>query len=160
ARGRRRLFRRRDDHDQRRHLLGHRHEGLDRGSAVQDGLRDLKRGGGAPDIVPMAAPGTPPHAPPQPAAPSPPPAGSPPQRLALAHGVAEPSAEAFNPKAFVASLPTRPGAYRMLDSAGTVIYVGKARNLKARVASYFRADVVQPKVMALVQQIAGIEVTV
>src|SRR5450631_1323571 len=80
--------------------------------------------------------------------------------LVLAPGVAEPSAATFNPKAFVASLPTRPGVYRMLDAAGTVIYVGKARNLKARVGSYFRADQLQPKVQLLVQQIAGIEVTV
>jgi len=66
----------------------------------------------------------------------------------------------FDPKAFVASLPTRPGAYRMLDARGAVIYVGKAKNLRARVASYFRADQVSPKVMALVGQVAGIEVTV
>jgi len=66
----------------------------------------------------------------------------------------------FDPKAFVAALPTRPGVYRMLDATGRVIYVGKARNLKARVASYFRADLVQPKVLALVQQVAAIEVTV
>ena len=66
----------------------------------------------------------------------------------------------FDPKAFVASLPTRPGVYRMLDAAGQIIYVGKAGNLRARVTSYFRSDVVQPKVVALVRQIAAIEVTV
>jgi excinuclease ABC subunit C len=103
-------------------------------------------------MVPMAAPTAPPESP------AAPPAAAEP--LVLAHGVAEPSVEAFNPKAFVASLPTRPGVYRMLDAAGAVLYVGKARSLKARVASYFRADLVQPKVAALVQQIAGIEVTV
>ena len=48
----------------------------------------------------------------------------------------------------------------MLDADGGILYVGKAGNLRARVASYFRADVVQPKVVALVRQIAGIEVTV
>ncbi len=48
----------------------------------------------------------------------------------------------------------------MLDAGGTILYVGKAGNLKARVASYFRADLVQPKVLAMVQQIAAIEVTV
>ena len=66
----------------------------------------------------------------------------------------------FDPKAFVASLPGRPGVYRMLDEAGQVIYVGKARNLRSRVASYFRPDQLSPKVMALVRCIAGIEVTV
>ena len=80
--------------------------------------------------------------------------------LVLAHRVADPGAASFDVKSYVASLPTRPGIYRMLDAAGTVLYVGKARSLKARVGSYFRADLVQPKVMALVQQIAAIEVTV
>jgi len=74
--------------------------------------------------------------------------------------VTGPAPPPFDPKAFVASLPTRPGVYRMQDATGRVIYVGKARNLKARVASYFRADLVQPKVLALVQQVAAIEVTV
>lgn len=69
-------------------------------------------------------------------------------------------APAFNPKKFVASLPTRPGVYRMLDAHGTIVYVGKAKNLKARVGSYFRADQIHPKVHALVQAIAGLEVTV
>jgi excinuclease ABC subunit C len=80
--------------------------------------------------------------------------------LVLAHRIAEPSVSGFDAKAFVASLPVRPGVYRMLDAAGDVLYVGKARNLKARVGSYFRADLMQPKVVVLVQQIAGIEVTV
>jgi len=66
----------------------------------------------------------------------------------------------FDTKAFAASLPTRPGVYRMLDDAGAVIYVGKAGNLRSRVASYFRADQLSPKVMALVRCVGGIEVTV
>jgi excinuclease ABC subunit C len=48
----------------------------------------------------------------------------------------------------------------MLDADGKILYVGKARNLRSRVGSYFRADQVQPKVQALVRAIAGIEVTV
>ncbi len=66
----------------------------------------------------------------------------------------------FDPKSFVATLPARPGVYRMLDADGKVIYVGKAKSLRPRVSSYFRADQVSPKVMALVANIAGIEVTV
>ena len=66
----------------------------------------------------------------------------------------------FNAKAFVATLPARPGVYRMLDAAGEILYVGKAQNLRSRVGSYFRADQIQPKVQALVRLIAGIEVTV
>jgi excinuclease ABC subunit C len=66
----------------------------------------------------------------------------------------------FDPKAFVSRLPPRPGVYRMIDAAGKVIYVGKARSLRSRVSSYFRPDQLSPKVMALVRCIAGIEVTV
>ena len=66
----------------------------------------------------------------------------------------------FDPKEFVASLPTRPGVYRMLDAAGEIIYVGKAKNLKSRVASYFRADLLAPKVVAMVRLVRGCEITV
>lgn len=66
----------------------------------------------------------------------------------------------FDAKAFVSTLPARPGVYRMLDADGTILYVGKAGSLKSRVGSYFRADQIQPKVQALVRLIAGIEVTV
>ncbi|MCX7055624.1 MAG: excinuclease ABC subunit UvrC [Proteobacteria bacterium] len=82
-----------------------------------------------------------------------------PPTLVVEQGGADPN-QAFDPKAFVASLPTRPGVYRMLDAGGQILYVGKAGNLRSRVASYFRSDVVQPKVVALVRQIAAIEVTV
>ena len=66
----------------------------------------------------------------------------------------------FDARAFARRLPNRPGVYRMLDAGGKVIYVGKARSLRSRVGSYFRADQVQPKVQALVRAVAGIEVTV
>jgi excinuclease ABC subunit C len=66
----------------------------------------------------------------------------------------------FDAKAYVKRLPNRPGVYRMLDTEGRIIYVGKARSLRSRVASYFRADQLQPKVQALVRAVAGIEVTV
>jgi excinuclease ABC subunit C len=66
----------------------------------------------------------------------------------------------FDARAFVATLPEQPGVYRMLDASGAILYVGKARSLKARVGSYFRADQLQPKVQALARLVAGIEVTV
>jgi excinuclease ABC subunit C len=66
----------------------------------------------------------------------------------------------FDARAFVKRLPERPGVYRMLDAEGKVVYVGKARSLRSRVGSYFRADQLHPKVQALVRAIAGIEVTV
>jgi excinuclease ABC subunit C len=70
------------------------------------------------------------------------------------------SATAFDHKAFTAALPRRPGVYRMFDAGHEILYVGKARSLKDRVSTYFAASNVNPKVQALVQQIADIEVTV
>jgi excinuclease ABC subunit C len=69
-------------------------------------------------------------------------------------------ARKFDAKEFVAALPRRPGVYRMIDAAGTPLYVGKAKSLKDRVATYFSPANVNPKVQALVHQIAEIEVTV
>ena len=68
--------------------------------------------------------------------------------------------ERFDARAFVDSLPGRPGVYRMLDAEGQILYVGKARNLKSRVASYFQPSNVQPKVQALIAKTAGMEVTI
>jgi excinuclease ABC subunit C len=66
----------------------------------------------------------------------------------------------FDAKEFVAALPRRPGVYRMMDADGGWLYVGKAKNLRDRVATYFSPANVNPKVQALVHQIAEIEVTV
>ncbi len=66
----------------------------------------------------------------------------------------------FDPAAFAAGLTHRPGVYRMLDAAGRVIYAGKARDLKRRVASYFSGKATDAKTMALVRAVSGIEVTV
>ncbi len=66
----------------------------------------------------------------------------------------------FDATAFLKTLTTKPGVYRMLDAKGEVIYVGKAANLKNRVASYFRATGLSPKTRALVAHIRGIDVTV
>jgi excinuclease ABC subunit C len=66
----------------------------------------------------------------------------------------------FDAKAFVDSLAGSPGVYRMLDAQGEILYVGKARNLKSRVASYFQPSNVQPKVQALIAKTANMEVTI
>lgn len=66
----------------------------------------------------------------------------------------------FDHKNYLATLTRRPGVYRMIDAKGGVIYVGKARNLKNRVGSYFRASGLASKTMAMVEKIAAIEVTV
>ena len=68
--------------------------------------------------------------------------------------------EQFDAKVFVDSLPGRPGVYRMLDGDGQILYVGKARNLKSRVGSYFQPSNVQPKVQALIAKTANMEVTI
>ncbi len=66
----------------------------------------------------------------------------------------------FDAKEFIKHLTGRPGVYQMLDCNGKVIYVGKAKNLKKRVSSYFLRSGLAPKVQALVKHINGIEVTV
>lgn len=71
-----------------------------------------------------------------------------------------PAESAFDGKTFARNLTDRPGVYRMLDDKGTVIYVGKARNLKRRVSSYFNRTLTDRKTIALVRQIRHIEVTV
>ena len=65
-----------------------------------------------------------------------------------------------DPKAFVRNLPNSPGVYRMISEDNKVIYVGKARNLKKRVASYFRASGLSPKNEAMMQLARTIEITV
>ncbi|MBH78925.1 MAG: excinuclease ABC subunit C [Gammaproteobacteria bacterium] len=68
--------------------------------------------------------------------------------------------DAFDSEAFLATLTKKPGVYRMLGADADVLYVGKARNLKSRVTSYFRASGLASKTMALVAKIRDIEVTV
>jgi excinuclease ABC subunit C len=66
----------------------------------------------------------------------------------------------FDLRSFLASLPAKPGVYRMLGADGTILYVGKARHLKNRVSSYFHGRAHGEKTQVLVSQIARIEVTV
>ena len=69
-------------------------------------------------------------------------------------------AHAFDAETFLKSLPRKPGVYQMLDDAGEVLYVGKARSLKSRVTSYFRAAGLAAKTMAMVAKIGRIDITV
>ena len=66
----------------------------------------------------------------------------------------------FDHKAYLQALTTRPGVYQMYDAQQKLLYVGKARNLKNRVGSYFRASGLTEKTLALVSRIADIQVTV
>ena len=67
---------------------------------------------------------------------------------------------AFDHQSFLKSLTQRPGIYQMLDGEGQVLYVGKAKNLKNRVSSYFRNTGLTVKTAALVKRIISIDVTV
>ena len=67
---------------------------------------------------------------------------------------------AFDHNAFLKNLTSQPGVYRMYNEQGDVIYVGKAKNLKNRVSSYFRKNVDNAKTRSLVANIASMDVTV
>ena len=66
----------------------------------------------------------------------------------------------FDHKAFLETVSHRPGVYEMLDHNGKTLYIGKAKNLKNRLASYFRASGLSTKTLALVGKIADIQLTV
>ncbi len=68
--------------------------------------------------------------------------------------------DVFDAKAFLKTVTSQPGVYRMYDAQGTVIYVGKAKDLKKRLVSYFRSNLASRKTEALVAQIQHIDVTV
>lgn len=66
----------------------------------------------------------------------------------------------FDSGAFLKTLTQRPGVYQMMDAGGDVLYVGKARNLKKRVSSYFRKTGLSPKTRAMVNRIESVQVTI
>jgi excinuclease ABC subunit C len=73
--------------------------------------------------------------------------------------VAEQGSKPFDGKAYAARLPTRPGVYLMRDEGGEPLYVGKARNLRKRVASYFDARPKIDRIMRMVARVRQIEIS-
>lgn len=69
------------------------------------------------------------------------------------------SAASFDSQSFLATLTEAPGVYRMLAADGTVLYVGKAKNLKKRVSSYFQKSGHSPRITLMLQQVASVETT-
>jgi excinuclease ABC subunit C len=69
-------------------------------------------------------------------------------------------APVFDAATLIADLPHRPGVYRMLNASGDVLYVGKARDLRKRVASYFQKTDHGPRIQVMLSQVAGVEMTV
>ena len=66
----------------------------------------------------------------------------------------------FDADAFLDSVSNAPGVYQMLDGEGRRLYVGKARRLKARLSSYFRASGHTPKTAAMLRHVVDVHVTV
>jgi excinuclease ABC subunit C len=66
----------------------------------------------------------------------------------------------FDSAAFLGTLPNLPGVYRMLNTRGEALYVGKARDLKKRVSSYFQKNIQSPRIAMMLTQVASMEVSV
>ncbi|MBB6244507.1 excinuclease ABC subunit UvrC [Rhodanobacter sp. MP1X3] len=71
-----------------------------------------------------------------------------------------PQQQSFDGKVFVQTLTTSSGVYRYFNDEGELLYVGKAGNLKKRVGSYFLKPRMEPRIAAMVSQIARVEITV
>ena len=66
----------------------------------------------------------------------------------------------FDHRTFLKAVTKKPGIYQMYNASGDILYIGKAKNLKNRLSSYFRSNGLPVKTAALVAKIASIEVTV
>ena len=74
--------------------------------------------------------------------------------------MSESNQRCFDPKTFLSHVATLPGVYQMRDSDGTVLYVGKAKNLRSRLSSYFRESGMSGKTRVLMRQVVDIDTTI
>ena len=74
--------------------------------------------------------------------------------------MSEEASPQFDAKAFLKTLTHQPGVYRMLNEESTILYVGKAKNLKKRVATYFNQGKISPRIQSMMKQVASVEVTI
>ncbi|PID46315.1 MAG: excinuclease ABC subunit C [Proteobacteria bacterium] len=71
-----------------------------------------------------------------------------------------PSPSSFDSKAFLKTVPHKPGVYCMMSADNTVLYVGKAKDLKNRVSSYFRDNLVNSRIWSMVKQVCDVQITI
>ncbi len=83
-----------------------------------------------------------------------------PKRYQASVSTADAGRSGFDARELIASLPHRPGVYRMFDANGAALYVGKAADLKKRVANYFQKSDHEPRIAAMIAQVARVETTV
>ena len=74
--------------------------------------------------------------------------------------MSEQQSRQFDPKTFLSHVATLPGVYQMRDAEGKVLYVGKAKNLRNRLSSYFRDSGMSAKTRALMRQVVDIDTTI
>jgi len=67
---------------------------------------------------------------------------------------------AFESKSFLKTVPHKPGVYRMMSVDDKILYVGKAKDLKNRVSSYFRSNLVNSRIYSMVKQIRDVQITI
>lgn len=83
-----------------------------------------------------------------------------PQRSAAGQGASQVSRPAFDAASFLATLTEAPGVYRFIGAEDAVLYVGKAKNLKKRVSSYFQKTSSQsPRIALMLQQVVTVDIT-
>lgn len=73
---------------------------------------------------------------------------------------AKPTPADFDSKKFLKSVPHKPGVYCMMNADNEVLYVGKAKDLKSRVSSYFRDNLVNSRIYSMVKQICDVQLTI